>query len=84
MCETKIIAQVYIISKLTRKKWKNKKQKNLSITPKKTERKVNRTRRTMRKHVVNMINLNPNISVITFNVNGLNELKVGLPWWLRW
>lgn len=84
MCETKIIAQVYIISKLTRKKWKNKKQKHLSITPKKTERKVNRTRRTMRKHVVNMINLNPNISVITFNVNGLNELKVGLPWWLRW
>ena len=55
----------------------------------------------MRKHIVNMINLNPSvsvdcmcdvlyqrcisdISVITFTVNGLNELKVGLPWWLRW
>ena len=38
MYETKIIAQVHITSKLTRKKWKNKK-KHLLITPKKKNRK---------------------------------------------
>ena len=38
MYETKIIAQVHLTSKLTRKKWKKKKQKHLLITPKKNQK----------------------------------------------
>lgn len=53
------------------KKMKIKKTTFQSLQ-KKIEGKVNRTSETKRKHIVNMINLNPNISVIRFNVNGLN------------